>query len=119
MEDDPLDFHYESAGAKLAPRSDGLPGYNLYWVRAMTPGLGHGSGVMRKVLEFADENDATLYLVVNQFGPPRTGKNNKELREFYSHFGFEIDPDRPLRPAHMIRHPRRNYMPCNEKRAPR
>ena len=50
---------------------------------------GHATGLMEKVISYADEHGLSLILDAQQFGHP-IGPDNAYLVEFYKRFGFEV-----------------------------
>lgn len=49
---------------------------------------------MGQVCDWADDNNAVLFLIVQRYSYPRgEGMNNHQLIEFYSKFGFQLDSD--------------------------
>lgn len=69
------------------------------------PGKGHGTDVMKKAVEYADQNGLTIVLVVGRYAyPDGRGLDNKQLVEFYKKFGFTVVEDGGL-PIMMHRKP--------------
>lgn len=67
---------------------------------------GYARMVMQQVADYADCNYLTLLLVVQRyFYSDDIAMNNEQLANFYSSFGFIVDPDAPRRPLHMKREP--------------
>lgn len=82
---DVIGFRFEKASADLVIWGNGTA--TLSSLYAITPGQGHGSGVMHLILDYADAHDLTLILVARRFKNPR-GLSNDELVKFYEKFGF-------------------------------
>ena len=87
MYDNYHEFHYESASCEVTIVSgQGL----VHRVYAEKRGLGHATGLLRRVAEWADENDLELFLRAQAYGHPvQTILDNNQLIKFYSKFGFE------------------------------
>lgn len=86
-------FNYESATAQLNFYDDGL--VTLSHVYSKKRGLGHATGVVRLVTEFADEKGIDLTLQVRRYGhTDMLSPSNEQLIEFYSKFGFNRLRDR-------------------------
>ena len=49
---------------------------------------GYASEVLQQVVDYADEKELSLYLVVQRFGKPKDGLTNEQLEKFYYKFGF-------------------------------
>lgn len=48
---------------------------------------------MLMICSWADENDATIRLLVQRYNYPQgQGMDNHQLIEFYEKFGFQLDP---------------------------
>lgn len=103
-----LVFVHEEASAKLTPLEPNV--YILSNVWSKTRRRGYATGVMRKVVKHADENNLILVLRVQRYGSPhQPAMNNHQLERFYAHFGFVKDPDPEERraPVFMRRVPSR------------
>lgn len=83
-------FEYKSATAKIKHK-DGLY-YMVTDVIAKERNLGHGTGVMHKVCEFADKNNMDLYLQVRPYTTLGDAVilDFESLSVFYQKFGFEF-----------------------------
>lgn len=80
------DLSYESASCVLSERESGVWVTGLYSTK---PRKGHATGLMQKVIDFADERGLGLILVARQFGST-TGLNDSDLITFYEKFGFKV-----------------------------
>lgn len=97
-------FMYKGASLRLTPMSEDV--YALSSLISLDRGKGHATAVMERVAEYADDKNITLRLVVQRFGKPRDGLDNRQLQAFYECFGFVVEGDqRP--PFHMVRVPSR------------
>lgn len=86
-------FRYGGATAKVVIDSDGTGVVkNVY---SMTKNLGHGTGVMESIIEWAEKNDLVLFLEARPYGRPQQGMTLEALQVFYKKFGFERDPKYP------------------------
>lgn len=77
---------FESASARIKERDDLVILCDVY---ARKRGLGHGSGLMKLVVEYADSENLELVLQVRAYST--VGKDvlsNEQLIEFYKKFGF-------------------------------
>jgi hypothetical protein len=100
MDEKTIRFRYQSASAKLERIESNL--YSLRNVWAQKKGCGHGIGVLREVVHFADEHDIALVLVAQPYG--RGGLNHDQLFDLYTRMGFQkLAGTRTLQ--HMIRRP--------------
>lgn len=91
---------FESASARIKER-DGV--YILCDVYARKRGLGHGTGLMKLVLEYADSEDLELVVQVRAYST--VGKDvltNDQLIEFYGKYGFHKSKQLP-KPYTMVR----------------
>lgn len=50
---------------------------------------GYASSILQEVVDYADEKELNLYLVVQRYGRPTNALSNDELEQFYAKFGFE------------------------------
>jgi GNAT superfamily N-acetyltransferase len=74
--------------------------------------LGHGTAVMQKIIEWADQQDIYLKLLARPFDHGGI-MDTRTLQAFYREFGFEMASDKP-RERYMVRSPRRIYTAPNE-----
>lgn len=79
-------FEYKTASAHLS-MNDPITGWIMSF-RSQELRQGHGTGLMRLMVEHADENGITMLLTVNAYGKNRDIPNNEQLEEFYARFGF-------------------------------
>jgi len=96
-------FSYESASAKLiylAPRI-----MSLRDVESREKRKGHARGLMDRVVQYANNLDLTLLLVVGAYGHDPEMMNNHQLERFYGEYGFVREEIYPKKPVHMIRYP--------------
>lgn len=62
----------------------------VHRVYSQDRGKGHATGLLRRVIEWADENDLELFLRAQAYGHPvQTILDNNQLLKFYGKFGFE------------------------------
>ena len=87
MYDNYHEFEYESASCEVTIVSgQGL----VHRVYSKDRGKGHANGLLRRVTEWADENDLELFLRAQAYGHPvQTILDNNQLIQFYGKFGFE------------------------------
>jgi GNAT superfamily N-acetyltransferase len=96
-----ITFSHADASCKLVPVEPDV--YLLMNMWSKTKGRGHGHSLLTEVCNWADEHRATIFLVVQQYGPPRQGLSNAQLVEFYGRHGFVVD-ERVKRSRQMIRY---------------
>lgn len=78
-------FTHQSAQANLRiSKNHTARLYNLY---SQIRGEGHASGLMKKIVSYADEQGLCLYLDIQRYGKP-PGLDNQQLAMFYWEFGF-------------------------------
>lgn len=90
-------FTYESASCRIEDN-----GYT--WLTrfvAKEKRVGHGTGLMKAVVEWADANDKELCLVVGAYEDVTDGLTEDQLISFYQRYGFEIY--RFVHPIEMVR----------------
>jgi GNAT superfamily N-acetyltransferase len=95
-------FRFESARATLFKLEDGTA--KVTNVHAQMRGQGHATAVLSRIIEYADKHQLPLWLEVQRYGHPRGGLTNAQLLNFYSKFGFVLNPDERL-PRWMSREP--------------
>lgn len=80
-------FTYKSANGKLTIWNDkNATVSNVFSVRR---GLGHATRVMQSMCKYADENEMSLLLEVQQYGyADNDSPDNSGLRRWYRLFGF-------------------------------
>lgn len=80
------EFRYESARCTVVISGDrGLVSHVYSKIR----GQGHATGLLTRVIEFADKNGLELHLVARGYGGPvQTMLNPDQLVRFYKKFGF-------------------------------
>lgn len=66
---------------------------NLY---SRKRGFGYGAEVMKQITDFCDDNDITLGLWPDSYGPGSGPEKTKELHKFYKKFGFKNNGHRWL-----------------------
>ena len=92
-------FKHKSATATVQIYFDGTCG--VYNVQSEKRKKGHGTGLMKKIVKWADKHDRTVLITADAFGP-KSFKKNKDLADFYKRFGF-LDAKNP--PIHLKRKP--------------
>lgn len=65
---------------------------------------GHATALMQSVIEYADDNELTVYLTARRYGHP-IGPDNDVLVDLYKKFGFEIAAEYPGGAVGMTRTP--------------
>ena len=81
-----ISFRHASARCDLALFRDGT--YSLVNLHSRDRGRGHAKALLRKVCDYADENDITMRLTVQAYSPPDRGLTNAQLEVLYSRYGF-------------------------------
>lgn len=108
-----VDFNHESASCTVAV--DGNAGTVLR-VYSKTRGEGHATGLLTKVIEYADKNGLRLNLRARQYGGPiQTMLSNEDLVKFYEKFGFEVAPYDDKRSGTIMTRPRTKNTPYDER----
>lgn len=92
-------FKHKSATANVSVFYDGSCG--VYNVLSAKRKKGHGTGLMKKIIKWADKHDLVLLITADAFGND-TFKKNKDLAKFYRSFGF-VDAKNP--PIYLTRDP--------------
>lgn len=101
-----VDFKYESASAKLEELGPAKTTYSLRNLFSRSRGQGHAKGVMQQIVQYADDNNITILLVIQRYGyKDKKALDNSQLKAFYEKFGFVTDPYSKYL-THMVRHPR-------------
>jgi GNAT superfamily N-acetyltransferase len=99
-------FRYKQATARLYFLDFGL--WAVSNVYSQKRGQGHATGVMRQIIDFADQNGIVLKLMIQRYGNPnQKGLDNQQLESFYRGFGFLKDPHQTKPPYVMTRQPSR------------
>lgn len=107
-----MEFRFESATCRLREHGDGTA--DVTHVYAENRGLGHATGLLKAVIEYAESRDLQLYLLARGYGGPiQTMLNPEQLQAFYEKFGFERMGD-GLPGVRMTR-PRRKNTPYDER----
>lgn len=84
-------FAYGGATATLMDL--GSQRYSLSSVFSNYLGKGDARGLLQKITTFVDERDASISLIVQRYHYTRPpAMDNQQLIEFYSKFGFQLDP---------------------------
>ena len=97
-----LTFRHGGASARVIALDKFTYAVSNVWSK--TRHQGHASVVMDDICKFADEQGATLRLVVQRYGYTDAGSmDNPTLIKFYSKFGFVEDSDGW--PVTMVRYP--------------
>lgn len=93
-------FTYGQASAYIFPLDEDTYAISNVW--STERGVGHGTGVMEEIINWADAYEVTLRLVVQRYGNPNwPGLDNQQLIRFYEKFGFVADDAKP--PVSMTR----------------
>lgn len=84
-----MELTYESASARIKNKGTKHLVTNVV---AQERGLGHGTGLMRRVTEYADARGLDLELIAHPSHsmPIQTVLNHEQLVEFYKKFGFRV-----------------------------
>lgn len=113
-----LTFRYETASAYLDFLADDMSILNS--VRSEMRGVGDGTGLMKAVCAYADENCMSVLLYVGaediddiEMGRPLT---DEELVKWYEKFGFKLQYTQPEMHPQMLRHPAREKVRPIEER---
>lgn len=86
---DKREFKYESATATVFVGTDRTAA--LARLLARSPRQGHGTQLMRQIVDWADREGIMLWLEVQRFHyPGKRGMSNDELVAFYMGFGFRV-----------------------------
>lgn len=113
MFDNLHEFRYKDATCEV-DLEDGV-GYVTRVYSKVRSG-GQGSGLLRLVTAWADENDLELRLHARGYGGPvQTMLDNNQLAQFYKKFGFEEDPEREVDLGTMMVRPRRKNTSYDER----
>ena len=100
MDSEVVTFEYESARCTVLMKNG--RGFVSH-VYAKTRSQGHGTGLLKLVIEFADKNGLELYLYARGYGGPvQTMLNSEQLIRFYENFGF-VNHGRVSSGEYMIR----------------
>lgn len=101
MKNNGILIKYESASARVK-QVDGE--YVLINVYSRDRGKGHGSGLMERVIEYADRNQIRLKLIARPYKTVARGDilSSEALVDFYRRYGFISDYTRDGA-EHMIR----------------
>lgn len=85
-----LTFRHAGASARLVPLDKFNYAVSNVWSK--TRHQGHASAVMHEIIQYADDHELTLRLVVQAYGrPDKTSLDNFGLVIFYQKFGFVRD----------------------------
>lgn len=99
---------FRSGGAYLKLSHMGDDVWSLHDLWSENRGQGDASEVMRRAMDFADQQGLMLLLVIQMYGRyDEKMLDNVQLEHFYAKHGFEVTDRRPVR---MRRFPRR-YIP--------
>lgn len=114
MYDNYHEFHFESASCEVTiVMGRGL----VHRVYSQVRSRGHAKGLLRRVTEWADENDLELFLRAQGYGgPTQTMLDANQLIKFYESFGFvrEDPSDISMSNVAMLR-PRTKNTPYDER----
>lgn len=86
-------FTHESASATVQMDSGGV-GF-LMDVYSHEKRQGHATGLLREIIEWADDTSVILELVPMTYGigASKSGLNDTQLIDFYKKFGFILEPN--------------------------
>lgn len=107
------EFHYGEASCEV--HLDEGVGVVLR-VYSKVRSRGHAKGLLREVIEWADENNVELRLHARAYGGPvQTMLDNNQLVQFYKSFGFQPDPDNEVELGTMMVRPRTKNTSYDER----
>ena len=113
MFDNHYEFRHESAACEVTV--DDRRGF-VTRVYSKIRSRGHAKGLLRLLIEWADENDVELYLRAQGYGGPvQTMLDNNQLIKFYERFGFVRDDDGTCEGYVPMTRPRRKNTPYDER----
>jgi GNAT superfamily N-acetyltransferase len=88
-----FDFKYKSATATVSVFAEKRCW--VYNVQSDKRKKGHATGLMLKIVKWADKHGYDLKLTADAFGE-NSFKKNKDLAEFYKRFGFTNEKNPPV-----------------------
>lgn len=96
-------FWHGKASATLVHINRDLYHLGDVWTEVEDRNQGYAKGVVKKVVDYADQNNITILLRAQRYGKAtEPALDNRQLEEFYAKFGFEVTDRQPVK---MVRRP--------------